>query len=363
MQNNLKSFAKEIIKDYFQKKQENHRKMAKKPTEIHLSVTENCCLQCKMCDIWKIKDKEKPLDYETGKKIIDVLNKWLGSFNITFAGGEPFLNKDILKIIKYASIKNIKTSTNSNGFIIDSKLAKNICKSGLSTIFFSIDGLEKEHDFIRGRKNTFKNVLNAIKQIQGINSNQKPTIFINSVISNNNLHIITKMVEFTRKLNVKGINFQTLMPNFASIYKSDWWQTNPYWPKDKIKIKHTMNELIMYKKKYGNFILNSQRNLNQFEKYLLNPGLFQKNEKCFVGLNNLMIDTSGNIRLCYEMAKIGNLFEEDPNQIWNSLKAQEIRDQISKCQRPCKLLPCNLSYYENILKRSVNNIKLFIKNK
>lgn len=363
MQDKIKVFIKKIIEDYFLSIQQYHRIVADKPSEVHLSVTENCCLQCKMCDIWKIKEKQDPLNYRTGKKIICKLREWLGPFNLTFAGGEPFLNKDILKIIKYANDKNIKTSTNSNGFVIDKNLAKKICESGLSTIFFSIDGLEKEHDYIRGRKDTFKKVLNAILFIKNSDTNNKPKIYINTVISNNNILLIGKMIELAKKLGVEGINFQTIMPNFASTYKNDWWKYNPLWPKSKKIIKNSINELIENKKKLGNYILNSQRNIQNFEKYLLDPNTYQKEEKCFVGLNNLMVDTSGNVRLCYEMDKIGNILEDDPNLIWKGPKAKIIRKQIEQCKKPCKLLPCNITNYSNILKRKIESFNKFFENK
>jgi len=358
MQNEIKSYFKTILENYFNLLQQNKRAVSKKPTEVYLSVTESCCLECKMCNIWKIKEKQKPLDYKTAKKIIDILVDWLGYFNLTFAGGEPFLNKDILKIIKYANQKNIKTSTNSNGYIIDKKLAEKICKSGLSTIFFSIDGLEKEHDFIRGKKNTFKRVTQAINNIKHANSKIKPQVYINTVISKNNLGIITKLVDLAKKLDVKGINFQTLMPNFASTYKNYWWKTNPFWPNNKTWIIKNIEGLIEYKNRYGSFILNSYGNIKKIKSYFLNPQKFQQTEKCFVGLNNLMVDSYGNIKLCYEMPPIGNIFKNNPNQIWSGTGANIIREKIEKCKKPCKLLPCNFGYFQNVLKRKLK--KLFI---
>ena len=120
-----------------------------------------------MCDIWKLKEKQKNLDYQTATKIIDRLVNWLGKdFQLTFAGGEPFLNKDFIKIITYAHHKGIKTSTNSNGYIINENLAKQIVKSGLTQIFFSVDGLKKEHNFIRGKRDSFEKIVKAINYLQ-----------------------------------------------------------------------------------------------------------------------------------------------------------------------------------------------------
>jgi len=360
MQNQIKAISRNLLSEAFWQMQKAFPFPVEKPTEVYLSVTENCCLQCKMCDIWKIKEKQKPLDYQTAKIIIEKIFRWLGTYNLTLAGGEPFLNKDIFKIINFAKKKGIKTSTNSNGYIIDRKFALKICESGLSTIFFSIDGLEKEHDYIRGKKESFDRVVNAISYLNNQKRVRKPDIYINTVISNNNIESLGKIILKAKRFGVKGINFQALMPNFASIYQDSWWKTNPFWPKNKKSIIRAVESLLRNKRMYGDFILNSRRGLNSFQKYFLDPAKFQREERCYVGQNNLMIDTGGNVRLCYEMEIIGNLIKDSPKEIWNSEGAKKARKNIAKCQKPCKLLPCNEAYYGNVLKQKLRNLKIFI---
>lgn len=338
----LKALIKNVLAEFLFLIQKNRKIVASKPSDVHLSITENCCLQCKMCNIWKIKDKQKNLDYQTAIKILDQLKNWLNNCQLTFAGGEPFLNKDFIKIIGYAQQKGFKTSTNSNGYVINKQLAKKINSSGLTQIFFSIDGLNEKHNFIRGKNDSFKRVTDAIKNLrQDKSTNKKPKIFINSVISNNNLKEIAKLVNLAQKLKVEGINFQVLMPNFATSYDPNWFETNPFWPKNKKEIELTINKLITLKRENPGFLLNSTRDFKNFKKYLINPKLYQETEQCLVGFNNCMIDSSGNMRLCYEMGMIGNILKEDPEKMWIGKKAKQHRKQILECQRPCKLLPCN----------------------
>jgi len=348
--NKLKLTIKNFLTELLFQIQINKEIVAKKPIEVHLSVTENCCLKCKMCDIWKIKNKQKNLDLKTAKKIIDKLENWLGSFQITFAGGEPFLNKDFIEIVKYASKKGLKTSTNSNGYIINETMAKKVVDSKISQIFFSIDGLEREHNFIRGKQDSFQRVEKAIKNLNKIKSSNKPKIFINSVISNNNLTQITKIITLAKKMKVSGINFQVIMPNFSGKYSDKWFNNNKLWPKDKKRIQKTINELLYLKNKYSSFILNSNIDFRNFKQYLLNPHLYQKNEKCFVGFNNFMVDSYGNMRLCYSMEIIGNILKENPKKLWMNDKARNCRNKIINCNKPCKLLPCNSVKISNLLK-------------
>ena len=349
----IKAIIKDLLSNFLYNAQANRQVVADKPSDVHLHVTDNCCLKCKMCNIWKLKEKQRDLDYKTATKIIDKLVEWLNNnFKLTFAGGEPFLNKDFIKIIAYAHKKGIKTSTNSNAYLIDRTLAKKIVNSNLTSIFLSVDGLEKEHNFIRGRQDSFQRIAKAINYLNEEKTNKNsPTIYINTVISNNNYAQIKKIIYFAKKAKVSGINFQAIMPNFASDYKKDWFKSNPFWPKNKEKAVKVIEELIQLKNKQPDFILNSTLDLKNIKKFFENPKLFQETEKCSVGFNNFMIDTAGNMRLCYEMGTIGNILEESPEKIWTSETANLHRKKIVKCQRPCKLLPCNNLQIINWLKR------------
>jgi len=354
MLNHFKSHLKNLVMLVFLFWQKKYRQVANKPTEVHLSVTEDCCLQCKMCNIWQLKEKQEALTLDRAKKIIQRLNSWLGHYNLTFAGGEPFLNQEFIAIIKYAHQFKINTSTNSNAYVINPDLAKKIANSGLNKIFFSLDGLEKEHDYVRGKKNSYQRVINAIDML--LEHPQRPQIFINTVISKNNLHQLRAMVNLAKVKKIAGINFQILMPNFASTYQKDWYKNNSLWPRNKKMIERAIGELEKLKKEFGSFILNPSLDIKNFYQYLIDPKKFQTTEACFVGLNNIMIDATGNARLCYEMPTIGNLLKENPAKFWQGKKAMAVRKTIATCQRPCKLLPCNdlniLHWFKNVFKRN-----------
>lgn len=347
----IKSLLKDGLVWTTSKYQNRWRHVSNKPTEVHLMVTESCCLKCKMCNIWKLRNIRKPLNLNQALKIIDILHLWLGEFNLTFAGGEPFLNTDLIDIIKYARSKHIHTSLNSNGYVINQPMAEKIIASDLNKIYFSIDGLEKEHNHIRGKNDSFQRVIQAVDLINKLRTDKRIKIYINSVISQNNLSQITKLVQLAEDKKIDGINFQALMPNFATKYSPNWYEKDPYWPKNKHHSKKQLNKLIKLKQNLPNFIINTQSELKKFSSYFIDPKLFQETEACFVGLNNMMIDTTGNVRLCYEMESIGNILTEPPQTIWKSNQAMIARKAIAACQRPCKILPCNDMRTLHMIKR------------
>lgn len=314
-----------------------------KPLSINLCTTDACNSRCKMCSIWRIsrKQRQPELDFYAARKIIDTLSNWLGSFLINFAGGEPFLNKDFLKIISYAHQKKLSTSVNSNGYIINEDLARKTIKTGINNIFISLDGLEKEHDFIRGRKGSFENAIQALEYLNKYKTRNNK-IYINSVISGNNLFQIDKLVMLAKRLKVDGINFQALMPDFVGEYQGGWYKSDQFWPKDKKEIMQTFNKLYRLKKQFNYFILNPVKNIKAIEKYILDPEAYQEQQTCFTGFTSMTITTTGDMQLCFFMNKIGNILKDNPEKIWKSERVKKIRSAILNCKRPCKLLPCNV---------------------
>jgi MoaA/NifB/PqqE/SkfB family radical SAM enzyme len=312
-----------------------------KPQSINLFVTNACNLKCRMCDIWKVPRRNNPEDlrFETAKRIIDTLTDWIGSFHLSFGGGEPFLNSDLLKTIAYANKKGITMSVNTNGYIIDENLARKIIDSNIDSIHVSIDGSESEHDFIRGHKGSFKKALQAVENLNKYKKNNNK-VFMDSVISRNNILIIDKIVELAIKLDVDGVSLQALMPNFAGNYKPLWYNDNPFWPKNTKQIQSAFTGLYQYKKRLNSFILNSMDNLREIEKYYLDPGGYQEKIRCYVGFNSMIITADGDMLLCHFMNKVGNILRDDPEKMWKSFPVKRIRKSILHCKRPCKLLPC-----------------------
>jgi MoaA/NifB/PqqE/SkfB family radical SAM enzyme len=316
----------------------NLNKPLNKPTSIIISVTPNCPLRCRQCDIWK-SPPTKPLTLQHGKLIIDKLYQWLGEFCLNFTGGEPFLDHDLLQIIKYAENKGIITHINTNGFLIDRKLALAIIDSNLSVISFSIDSpLSPTHDYLRGVRGTYQIALKAIRYLQKNRINH-PKIYINSVIMDANIKNLDKLVLLVQKEKIDGITFQALLPNLASSQKPIDLRQNSLWPKNTRTLIKNIDKIIA-KSRNNKIIHSSSDNLKIIKKYYINPN-YLDNIQCFAGINNFIIDQQGNIRLCFSLKPIGNIFRNNPKDVWINQKSQRQRQIIRQCHQSCKIITCN----------------------
>jgi len=114
-----------------------------KPIILQIEPVKGCNLNCVMCSAGQLKLQK--LSFDDFKNLIDKLPEAM--FITLNYGGEPFLSKDTLKMIKYAQKKTIIIIF-SNFTVLPNP--EEIINSGLYEINASIDSFDKEkYDMIR----------------------------------------------------------------------------------------------------------------------------------------------------------------------------------------------------------------------
>jgi molybdenum cofactor biosynthesis enzyme MoaA len=135
-----------------------------------------CNIECKNCYIESSpkNDSLAYLTFEEVKSFIDeAIDKNLGTNEIGFTGGEPFMNKDIMKMIDYSLRKRLKVLVLSNAMKPMLNRTKELIKLNHPNLIVrvSIDHYEKEkHEEIRG-KNTYDVMLQGLKWLNENNFN------------------------------------------------------------------------------------------------------------------------------------------------------------------------------------------------
>jgi len=143
-------------------------------------ITKQCNLRCKHCrstDYYEGEDGDKIIDLST-EEVFRTINDLAknGVNRIHFLGGEPFMRKDLLDIVKYGFRKGIICSINTNGTLLTQELIVNVLKCKVYLLTFSLDGASKEtNDFIRG-KGVFEKVCDNIRLVNRIRKEKKQYI-------------------------------------------------------------------------------------------------------------------------------------------------------------------------------------------
>ncbi len=314
------------------------------PMNYTVSLTYKCNSRCKTCNIYKKKSEELQVsDYE---KIFKKLGK--RPYWITLSGGEPFLRNDLVDICKviYDNSKPAIINIPSNG-ILTNKIVANVkaitehCKKSQIIINLSVDGIDEQHNKIRGVQDNYNKVMNTFKQLKKMKKTNL-AIGFHTVISRYNVDdfagIANKLMQinpdsYITEIAEERVELDTM---FSGITPSE------------ISYRSAADFLIHRIKNQKFKGVNKITQAFRIEYYqLVKKVLRQKRQiiPCYAGITSAQIAPNGDVWVCCIKAKsFGNLRENNYNfkKIWFSKSIKNERKAIKNKTCYCPL--ANASY-------------------
>lgn len=178
------------------------------PLTIKWYLSNQCNLRCKSC---YISNKENPNKITQEKiDLILLMLKKISPFKVSLLGGEPTIFPYFKYIISFLEKEKIYFNFSTNGQTLykDIELIRVLKNSKfLKEVQVSIDGLEKENDFIRG-ENTFHNAMLSVKSLI---KNDIPVI-LGMVVTQKNLLTLQEFIDFVAKEEIKEIRLIPFIP-------------------------------------------------------------------------------------------------------------------------------------------------------
>lgn len=125
------------------------------PALLVVEPTNNCQLRCTKCrtldnDIFDYAFESRPgsipigrLEFPVFQKAVDALHKHL-MIVVLYMQGEPFLSKDIHRMVQYCTDKNLATVVGTNGMLCGGENADKIAGSGLDILKVAVSGFRQE---------------------------------------------------------------------------------------------------------------------------------------------------------------------------------------------------------------------------
>ncbi|MDD5529609.1 MAG: radical SAM protein [bacterium] len=148
----------------YKNKYRYHSQLLSMPFYLTIETGNICNLKCPLCPTGQGHSgmRQGFLSFDNFRSIIDQIGNYLLHIDL-FNWGEPFLNKNIIPMIKYANSKYINTALSTNLNILDKEFAKELLCSGLDTLIISCHGATSESYLKYHIGGDFDRVINNMK--------------------------------------------------------------------------------------------------------------------------------------------------------------------------------------------------------
>ena len=311
------------------------------PVYLIFYVTDRCNLTCTHCFYSAELNKKNEIGLENIEKLTKSLKDVI---NVGFTGGEPFLRKDIDKLIHYFRINSGMrvASIPTNGTLTKLTLEKVDKIMGDNPgmymhISVSIDGSEKLHEEIRGMKGCFQKSMETLKGLIELKKRyDKLNVGIITTLTGENDSSIKEVFNYitdSYKIDSFQINMLRGKPKSAKLGKDSLKYYKELLKETDKKIKE--GKIGGYKIMGGDFYTATNLVFRDMLVKTLEFGRYQS--PCYAGITNGIIYPTGDVFACEirDDLKLGNLkdVDYDLRKLWFTSRADDFRKDIkyNKC--------------------------------
>ncbi len=287
-----------------------------RPMNITIEPTNKCNLECPVCETGAgtLGRPDGHMSIRQFKKILDKVGDHTNTL-LFYYMGEPFINKESYEMIRYAKdigVPFINTCTNG-----DAVNPAKLIESGLDEVSFQIGGMtQATHEVYRINSNIERVLKNLKETIRLKHLHQsKIQILCGFIVMKHNEHEVELFTKTMTELGVDG--YSIIDPCVRDMEQGEKFLTidKKYWSYDE----------------------------ESYKKGILLPKV-KTNNKCSWLYYSVVIQVNGDVVPCCRDPKgefvMGNLLNQDLEEVWNGKPFVEFREQLHKDQSKisiCKL--------------------------
>jgi radical SAM protein with 4Fe4S-binding SPASM domain len=261
-------------------------------------------------------------------------------------GGEPFVRAGVcLDVMRRIKRYGMDGSVVTNGTLLDRRAICELIKMEWDLVRFSIDGLERTHDWLRGRRGSFRQAIRAIRQFVQLKrrmAKAKPALEINLVLCDRNYQELSQVVQLAADLACDHVYILPMLEltdgshrlRISDIGRARRCLAEARELSDKLGISTNLSQII----EQG--LVRSDRT----DQVILPPQKMADKEyiPCFLPWYTLNIDALGEVTPCCNLSAMGeNVRKKSLDEIWQGEKFDRLRAQMrerrlpSDCSRCC----------------------------
>lgn len=292
-----------------------HRALPDRPSTLMVEPTNACNLHCPACPTGAgiLNRPPRAMSFDEFRKILDQALDPPGYLRrvTLFNYGEPFLCKDLLRMVRCAADRGLETFTSTNGqFFSGAKIADEVVASGLSELLVCLDGADQETISRYRKEANFDEILSGIRRILAARAKAgraAPIVELQFIVMKHNEGQVERMRRIAADLGadrfiVKTVGISPGMPGFERLAEE-------LLPAD-------LSDSRYERRADGSFALKGK------------PGC-----GCEYVFSTLVVNSNGDVvPCCYDIHSehvMGNLFRQPLAEIWLGEKFRDFRRRVS----------------------------------
>ena len=334
------------------------------PTALIFNCTFVCDARCEMCNNWKRGDRKNDLPLDEIERVMRS-PFWRCIENAHISGGEPTTRNDLVDICRVMVDKlprlrklglNTTGLTPHRAIPMLTDIVKLCDERGvIFSVRVSIDGIGEMHNQVRQVKRGFDKASETIRAMQALqrifdfNFGISTTIFSKNIDDAENIRAWAEREDLDIVFNM--VRFTDPMLGNRDLAKS----CQPVGDEEE-----RMRQFLLDRIRTGS-LLDGQTYVHMHYADMVGNG-YHRQAPCPFQTQGIMLNPDGGLFFCENSEAVGNVWDEDPGDIYFRAASQAHRDQIKNEQCPTCLSPCLMNVaaikqvvpYAKFLVRAVN---------
>ena len=293
------------------------------------------CLHCGSDCAAATDDKDMPL--EDFLRAFDTIPKKEipRNFTVVLTGGEPLLRPDLSEIGHALRRRGVGWSMVTNGYLYDRAMHSRLMEAGLGALTISLDGLEEEHDWMRGHRGSYQRTLNAI----AIAAQERRINFdVVTCVNQRNLPQLQAIHDILVSFGVPQWRIFTIIPIGRARSHPELHLTDSQFVQlmefIKAKRENTNTLTRSHTNTFMNVTFSCEGYLGRYERKVRQNPYF-----CHAGINIASVLIDGTICACPNIDRTvfaqGNIYHDNLWQVWQN-GFQPFRDRSWARRGMCK---------------------------
>jgi radical SAM protein with 4Fe4S-binding SPASM domain len=171
------------------------------PWQVHWDMTYACQLKCAHCYQMNLDwNRKAELSADRILETLDELRE-LGTQEVTFSGGDPFVRKDFATIVERACANEFAVTIFSSGAAIKPDVARHLATCGVESVELTLMGADAEtHDALTRRPGAFGRLLDSVANLRAVGVN----VVGKSIVTKGNLHQVERLSALCAELGIRS---------------------------------------------------------------------------------------------------------------------------------------------------------------